>query len=308
MSELDERLVESVKARRAMLDRFGFIPMSVLRLNRGALSRSMFNLLTERPGGSMPSMASRAYEDIAKSPEAKATAKERRERNLLGVGAAMPTQNRTSVSMMAAELVDFAVKYYAEPGQVYLDPFSAQGIQMQVAVLRDLDYWGSDVCAEYVAYTNNVRERLSIAPERHVEVRCQDSRLTDWVPDGIGDFSFYSPPYWDIEFYGPEPEQLGTGKTYDEFIEGMTEVARAWHPKFKPGAFVTVNVADLRRDKQLIPYHAHTIELMAAAGYTMHDLWVVDQLVVGLSRAFAVSYNNRKVAPKTHEFLLVFRA
>ncbi len=311
-AKADEELTEAVAKgqieRREMLQRFGFIPVSILRLSRGQLSRSMYNLLAERPGGSMPNKASRLWEESAKSPEAAAKAKRRRERGLRGsLGGLMSQKNRRSVSYMPAELVDFAIKYYAEPGQVYLDPFSAQGIQMQVAVVRGLHYWGSDCCEEYVAYTNNVLEKLAVPSELHVEVRCQDSRNADWVPDGIGDFSFYSPPYWNIEFYGPEPEQLGTGKTYEEFIEGMTEVARAWHPKFKDGAFLIINVGDWHRDGKLVPYHADTIDLMREAGYSMHDIWVTDGILTGINRLFAVQKNRSRVAPRIHEYLLVFR-
>ena len=217
-TSLDERLVESVERRRSMLERFGFVPMSILHLSRGPLHRSMFNLLSERPGGSMPGMTSTLHEELAKGEAGKATARARREKGLLGGVTSQKQSDRTSVSIMSAELVDFFVKYYAGPGAVYIDPFSAQGVQLQVAALRGLDYYGNDLCAEYVAYQRAMLPRLRTRTisaglartvgrakgEIVVELHEGDSRDASWLPDGIGDFSFYSPPYWDIEFYGPE--------------------------------------------------------------------------------------------------------
>lgn len=290
-----------------MIKRFGFVPHSVLKLTRGALHKSMFHLAGERALNMRVSSERRI--DAAKSTTAKSKARERKASGLFGSITEYKGQSdRETVSVMAAELVDFFVRYYAQPGAVYLDPFSAQGVQMQVAVLRGLSYYGGDVSEAYVRYTNAVLERLHPRDGTHVEVRQGDSRHAEWVPDGVGDFAFYSPPYWDVEFYGPEAEQLGTGHTYAEFLEGMCDVAKAWHPKFKPGAWVVVNVNDLRRDGEFIPYHADVITLMRRAGYTLVDTWIIQGLIAGLPKAFAVSFNMRRIAPKLHEYALIFRS
>lgn len=87
----------------------------------------------------------------------------------------------------------------------------------------------------------------------------------------------------------------------------MEAVARAWRPKFKPGAYVVVNINDFRRDRKFYPYQAHTVALFERAGWTMHDSWIVDGLVGGMSKVFAVNRAKSRVAPKVHEYCLVFR-
>ena len=209
---------------------------------------------------------------------------------------------------MPAELPDFFARYYSKPGATYIDPFAGQGVQMQVANLLGMNYVGMDACAEYIAYSHAVLDRIDTG-SRRIEVHLGDSRHpVDQLEDSIGDFCFTSPPYWDIEYYGPEAEQLGTGQTYQEFLDGLKDVFVAWLPKFKSGAYIAVNVNDIRRESTFIPYHADVIRLLSQAGYRLRDTWIVEGLISGLPRAFGVSFNMQRIAPKVHEYVLIAQA
>ena len=285
----DENLKQSAIEREAMLNRFGFIPVSILKISRGRLSSQMFNYQHESDNQRL----------LVRDPET-------------GVMRSRPgnefhySSNRPTASIMPAELVQYFIKYYALPGQVYLDPFMGQGVQMQVAKVLGLDYYGYDCCEEYVRYIEGIVQRIDDG-ETVIKANLGDSRKPDKIPDGIGDFSFHSPPYWDIEYYDDSEAQLGYNQTYDDFLQGMEDVARAWMPKFKPGAFHVVNVNDFRRDGIFYPYHADTIKLFQRAGWQMHDVWVIEGLVGGFPRMFAVNKNKTRIAPKIHEYALVFR-
>jgi hypothetical protein len=207
---------------------------------------------------------------------------------------------------MPAELVAFFVRYYARPGDVYLDPFMGQGVQMQVAKRLGLHYHGYDLSAGFFRYIEAVRAKIDDGSTT-LSITLGDSRHPDAIPDGIGDFSFHSPPYWDIEFYGEESGQLGYKQTYEDFLAGMEAVARAWLPKFKSGAWHVVNVNDFRKGGRFYPYHADTITLFRRAGWELADTWIIDGLVGGLPKAFAVDFNMKRIAPKVHEYALVFR-
>lgn len=298
MSDLVESLKQSKANRQAMERKFGMVPLSILRLSRGKLSAQMFQYQTEQP--------TRHARHAGNAAE-----KQAQLRAILGrpVGDASNKANgrqSTAASIMPAEIVEFFVKYYARPGQVYLDPFMGQGVQMQVAKLMGLHYYGYDLSAEFFAYIESVKAKIDDG-KTTISITHGDSKTPDNVPDGIGDFSFHSPPYWDIEFYGTEAEQLGFNHTYPEFIDGMEQVARAWLPKFKSGAWHVVNVNDFRKDGKYYPYHADTIALFQRAGWVLSDTWIIDGLVGGLPKAFAVDFNMKRIAPKVHEYALVFR-
>ncbi|MBP7509696.1 MAG: hypothetical protein KA807_17925 [Prolixibacteraceae bacterium] len=297
-NDLRQRLKQSVAERSAMINKYGFIPMSILnKIGRGKLSNSIFNFAHETPKHrtsangkqSQQLLKEAGYKDYKKFP-----------RNT-GCG-----RGKSGLSIMPAELVEFFVNYYAKPGDVYLDPFMGQGVQMQVAKLLGLHYYGYDLSEYFFKYIDSIRAKIDDG-KTTIQIINGDSKYPKDIPDNIGDFSFHSPPYWDIEFYGKEPDQLGYGKTYQDFLKGMYEVAKNWLPKFKTGAFHVVNVNDFRKDNRYYPYHSDIIQIFQKAGWLIYDMWIIEGLVGGLPKAFAVSFNQKKIAPKIHEYAIVFR-
>jgi len=264
---LKEKLENSARERAIMEKQFGMIPVSVLRLTRGELSKKMFiyqhqqqarasavtcvdsDAYDENTGGNADQIAKLAERNHRLQAEAAKLGKKIAVASHVG-------NNRVVASTMPAELVEFFVKYYSKPGDVYLDPFMGQGIRMQVAKYLGLDYYGYDLSEEFYKYVKQVQTKIDDG-STVMSVNWGDSRHPDKVPDGIGDFSFHSPPYWDIEYYGDEPEQLGNG-SYEEFLLGLEDVARAWYPKFKSGAWHVVNVNDFRRGNKFYSYHSDT--------------------------------------------------
>lgn len=309
-----DRIADSRTRRAEMVKRLGLVPHSVLKMSRGALHRRMFCYQQERPerrGGTKAYTASIANYGSAESEEAQRI---RESEKVAGAGYSRnPSQDRMAASIMSAELVDFFCRYYSAPGEVYVDPFMGQGVQLQVAWLLGLNYRGMDLSEDFTEYIQAVRERLleTVPPPgepTEMLTLLGDSRLLEGIPDGEGDFCFTSPPYWDIEWYGPEAEQLGTGQTYEDFLAGMEEVAVALRRKMKPGAYAVINVNDFRRGGAFYAYHADTMALFQRAGWTPHDVWIIEGLIGGLPKVFAVKGNAGRVAPKVHEYGLVFRA
>jgi hypothetical protein len=295
--ELIDSIARSRERRASLLAKFGFIPESVLRLTRGALSRSMLSLQGERPAR----RANQSDTAIAKAERLKDVGMTRSASGVIN------GRGNAGLSIMAAELVDFFVKAYAKPGDVYIDPFMGHGIRMQVAKRNGLHYHGYDASNEFFDYISSIKSMIDDG-KTTISITRGDSRFPTAIPDGAGDFSFYSPPYWDIEYYGDESEQLGKpGVTYEQFIIGMRDVARAWLPKFKAKCWHVVNVNDFRKDGKFYGYHSDLIAAYQRAGWTLHDIWIIDGLVGGMPRAFAVrSLLDLRQAPKVHEYAMVF--
>ena len=291
---LRERITQSRANREAMIDKFGMMPYSILRLSRGAESQMIHNLQHEHP---------------ERHPQKQEGAKLKRERLRAagykgGSASGGGDKGTLGVSIMPAELVAFFIRYYSAPGEVYLDPFMGQGVRLQVALKYALGYHGYDCSEEFFAYIDATVKMTNADVAYHLG----DSRYPDLIEDNIGDFCFTSPPYWDIEYYGSEGAQLGYKQTYTDFLIGMFDVAKAWHSKFKTGATVIINVNDFRKDGKFYSYHADTIKLFKDAGYILTDTWIIEGLVGGMPKAFAVDFNLKRIAPKVHEYALVFKA
>ena len=284
---------KSAKNRQDMKTLLGFVPQSVIsQITRGALSRRMYHYSHENPHKNSSVVTKDKVKRIRKG----------------GVNiTAVPAGRGETLSIFPPELVDFFIRYYLDDwrGKVYLDPFSGQGIRMQVACMRGMKYYGMDISKAFFAFNDLVRKKID--PDGAlVHIKRGDSRDPSWIEDEIGDFSLHSPPYWNIENYGDEPEQLGK-QPYLDFIGDMEKVLAAWLPKFKTGAYHVINVGDFRIDGKFYAYHADLINAGIRAGWHCHDIWILKDVVASASRVFAVSRNLKKVAPRVHEYALIFR-
>lgn len=87
---------------------------------------------------------------------------------------------------------------------------------------------------------------------------------------------FTSPPYWDTEHYGDEPQQLGLGKTYQEFLEGLGQLISEAVRVLKPGRFLALDVNDFTRRGEFYAFHLDTWGLMLKAGLEAWDVGILD--------------------------------
>ena len=302
--KLRDSLKQSAVNRHKMKKLLGFIPFSILKLSRGKLSKSLFTFQHERKNRKL---INRENSIAAKNTnnQLERISNLKKEFGNIAVAPYAGSINRHEISIMPGELVDFFCKYYTRPGMVYIDPFMGQGVRLQVAKLCGLDYYGYDVSNEFYQYITRIKNRIDNGKTK-INTTLGDSRYPNNIPDNIGDFSFHSPPYWNIEYYGDETEQLGNG-TYNEFLDGMYLIYKNWLPKFKSGAYNVININDFRRNKRFYAYHVDLINIAIKAGWILHDIWIIDGLIGGLPKAFAVDFNIKKIAPKIHEYAIVLR-
>ena len=139
-----------------------------------------------------------------------------------------------------------------------------------------------------------------------IEMHLGDSRKLSWINDEYIDYIIMSPAYWDMEYYGPEPEQIGTSSnTYEEFLEKLKDIFKECFRVLKRGKFISVLVNDFRKDGKFYTYHCDTIRLLNEVGFISHDIRVY--LVGTLSTIFASELEAQKRSAKTHEYIIVMR-
>src|SRR5262249_17310749 len=132
------------------------------------------------------------------------------------------------------------------------------------------------------------------------------SRHLPWE-NGSGDFTITSPPYYNLEHYGDEPEQLGLGAaSYTDFLDRLFAVMVENFRVLKAGRFCVWCVNDFRLDGKFYDYHADVIRLMCRAGFVRHDTCVID-LGSSIAAAFVNQIVERKLLPKRHEYALIFK-
>lgn len=195
---------------------------------------------------------------------------------------------------------------YSEPGDLVVDPFAGHNSRMELCVSNGRQYEGCDLSTKFMEFNRKRAAQLEASfTKARIKLHHCDSRKMP-VKSGAGDFTITSPPYYDIEFYGDEKEQLGKSKTYDAFLDGLSLVMKENFRCLKPGAFAAWFVNDFRRKGIFHPYHMHTASLAIEAGFILHDLLIVD-FGRSFGQVFFNQYIEYKLLPKQHEYGLIFR-
>lgn len=198
------------------------------------------------------------------------------------------------------------VLLYTEPGNVVFDPFAGHNSRMELCVRVGRHYVGCDLSREFMVFNRRRAKQLHRElPGIQIELHEGDSRKVP-VADASADFTITSPPYYDIEYYGDEPEQLGKADSYRSFLRSLRRVMRENYRVLRPGSFAAWFVNDFRRKGVFHLYHTDTIRLMRSVGFVVHDILIVD-----LGRTMRDCFTNQviatKILPKRHEYGLIFR-
>jgi DNA methylase len=211
-----------------------------------------------------------------------------------------------ALSIFPQKIGRSVVLFYSNPGDIIVDPFAGHNSRMDLCVKAGRHYIGCDLSTEFHAFNVKRAEKLrEIYPDVEIELHHCDSRKMP-VKDEIGDFTLTSPPYWDIEYYGDEAEQLGKSQTYKEFLDGISKVLKCNFRALKSEAFACWFINDFRKKGKFYSYHSDIIRLGKKAGFNHHDTMIVD-----FGRSFRKCFPNQafqtKILAKQHEYCIVFR-
>lgn len=202
--------------------------------------------------------------------------------------------------------------------ETVVDPFAGHNSRMELCYRSKRNYIGCDISHVFMEANFKLRKMLldeteddllSKTTEKNtatIELHECDSRKMLPVKNSAGDFTITSPPYWDLEYYGDEVEQLGKDNEYPEFLSRLGKVAESNFRCLKSGAFCVWCVNDFRKDSKFYAYHIHTAKLLRDAGFTAHDTAIID-LGGSFGQAFASQIIDNKILPKRHEYALIFR-
>jgi hypothetical protein len=206
------------------------------------------------------------------------------------------------------------LRLYTKPGDTVVDPFAGHNSRMELCYRERRNYIGCDLSHKFMLANFEVRKRLlargdddlfknQTLNKATIELHECDSQHMP-VKSNVGDFTITSPPYWCLEDYGDEMQQLGKND-YPTFLHKLTNVMRENFRCLRSGSFCVWCVNDFRYDGKFYNYHGDTIRCLRDAGFKQHDIAITD-LGTSMRAAFASQIVSQKILPKRHEYCLIF--
>lgn len=290
-----EKLQESKKSRSAVIAKYGFVPQSVFT---GTVKSQRLDtkFMTDRIAKTDSS-----YEDHGYSVRGGA------------------------LSQFPIAIGLFVVKMWSEPGDLICDPCFGRGQRVVLSTGLGRDYIGFDICKKFydevISNVKNLRKSsledqgpehetdtsyFATLNNRKIRLYLKDAK-TIHLPDNSADLFFTSPPYWDIEFYDDNPEQLGYKKSYQEFLDGMKKISEHGFRVLKPGKYLAYLINDFRKGGKFYLYHRDLCNILEEVGFLPHDIVIYRLSKHALGAIFATQLEEQKRTAKCHEYILVFK-
>lgn len=209
-----------------------------------------------------------------------------------------------AISMFPREINEQLLKFYTHKKDIIFDPMAGHSSRMEATYKLGRHYIGYDISHEFMEFNRKIKkELLKDNPDNiQITLKEQDSRTID-EPDDSVDFIFTSPPYWNLEWYGDEEEQLGN-LSYDDFMKDITDIYKQCFRILKPGKFCIINVNDFRKGGEYYSYHVDTVNALKSAGFKQFDM-VIMRYKNAMRKCFPNQILEEKLMPKIFEYLII---
>lgn len=188
-----------------------------------------------------------------------------------------------------------------------LDPFAGGSVRGIIASKLNRQYTGVDLRKEQIEANINQGDELLSTDDIKPKWICGNSLNIAKLAKGEYDFIFSCPPYYDLEIYSDDKEDL-SNQTYEDFLSMYRKIIFDSVNMLKDNRFACFVVGDIRNRKTGM-YRNFVSETIAAfhnAGMELYNeiilLTTLGSLPIRMGRGFSIS---RKVG-KTHQNVLVF--
>lgn len=212
----------------------------------------------------------------------------------------------SGTSIFDPVLVELACRWFCPPGGNVLDPFAGGSVRGIVASKLGLHYTGIDLSARQIE-ANKVQGARICEPEFMPNWINGNSLEVETLAAGLeADFIFSCPPYFDLEVYSQDKDDL-SNMTYPQFREMYAGIIAAACRMLKPDRFACFVVGDVRdEDGFYRSFPAHTTEAFEAAGARLYNSAVLVTAVGSLPVRITRQFNAARKLGTTHQSVLVY--
>lgn len=202
-------------------------------------------------------------------------------------------------------ICEIIYKWFNVDGGSIIDPFAGGSVRGIVAAITGHGYMGIDLREEQVKSNFENAQEIGIESDS-LKWICDNSLNVDkYVEDKQCDMLFTCPPYYDLEVYSDNPEDI-SNMEYQEFVKTYSEILIKSAKKVKDNRFATVVISDVRDKKGFYrDLTGLTKAAMEKSGFHFYNEIIILNTVGSGAWRCRGNMRNRKVV-RIHQNLLVF--
>jgi len=215
------------------------------------------------------------------------------------------TDSGAILSVFDPVLCEVMYRWFCVNGGQIFDPFAGGSVRGIVAGMLGYGYLGIDLRKEQVEA--NERQKGEIAPNADIQWVTGNSINTSEICGDIKvDFVFSCLPYFDLEVYSDDEEDL-SNMSWDKFREQYGEIIRQSVDILNDDSFACFVVGEVR-DKKTGYYRKlinETVNAFERAGAAFYNELILVNVAGSLPIRVASTFKSRKIS-KCHQNVLVF--
>lgn len=223
-----------------------------------------------------------------------------REKNLLKLSTLLKKKQKAT-SIFDPVLCEVIYRWFSATNDMIFDPFAGGSVRGIVASKLQRNYVGIDLRKEQVAH-NEIQAKTIC--NTHLPIWSCGSSATSPIPEC--DLLFTCPPYYDLEKYSDDPQDLSNMNHADFDSLYASIIARSMRG-LRDNRFAVIVVGDVRGADG---YYQHlpqkTVQYFEDVGCRLYnDMVLLQEPATAAMRAFNYMNASRKIA-KAHQNVFVF--
>lgn len=220
-----------------------------------------------------------------------------------------------SISEFDPFLAEILIKWFSRENDSVLDPFAGGVTRGLVAYTLNRDYFGIDISPEQVSSNQDQMKKYReevVNSEHSVNYRIGDAEsiLTERVMfhDARFDMLFTCPPYYNLEIYTKNSNDLSRCKTYEEFRRKFNKIINYACQCLKYNSFAVIVVSEIRNPSTGAYYGfvPDTIEAFRRAGLYYYNEIILENNIGSLPIRAPKYFNRSRKVGRQHQNVLVF--
>ena len=210
-------------------------------------------------------------------------------------------------------LCEIMYKWFSNEGDYILDPFAGGSVRGIVASALNRPYVGIDLSKEQV--DANFRQLDAVTEKYNLKSfpywKCDDSeRLlsTAVYTNDIYDMVFTCPPYYNLERYTKDENDLSNMPTYKDFIKKYATILRYSSMMLANERFFVIVVSEIRNPETGAYYGfvPDTIRILKECGLEYYNEIILENNIGSLPIRAPKYFNQSRKIGRHHQNILVF--
>jgi DNA modification methylase len=225
-----------------------------------------------------------------------------RDENLLSLSKLMKKMRQNATSIFDPVLCECMYRWFTKEDDKILDCFAGGSVRGIVASKLKRNYTGVDLSKNQIEH--NIHQGSKICESHMPKWICDNGLNVDKLNDKY-DFLFSCPPYYNLEVYSENEEDIST-MNYVDFLKDYREIIQKSCDKLNDNSFAVFVVGEVREKGNYVGFVPDTIRAFQDAGMSYYNEMILLQEPATAAMRAEKSMNASRKVPKAHQNVLMF--